>query len=413
MPHSAFYIVEEFLRSRDAQARKNALTALAVLDRDEDTIERLAKVALNDADDGVRRRAVEEIVSLSDEALPRAVKVLQDTMADPSRRQTAYALLGHIKSLGRALPKASSFLSLPARLRLAWAMNKYTYPVRNWPFRFRTWKPALIGATLSYIVVLLSFYKISNWETDSYYGMSFSIATLAVTVCAFAIRHTTPFNLYFDRHAAFIVEIAGAMLYSIAAYLMLLLFVVPISKQWGDTGFLVLLIGLPLMIGFTRAATLLSYGVVKHRWTNIAFQGAVSAASIFLLLAAVNFILWKIYPVVGEQQEKTFKLEPAYQVMESFWVLLLPIGVAAALSFAMIDNKSPFRHTVAGRLSKYLSYTTILLYVILLTFILGLGRRGSPYRGVNINATFDRLSGRVPSLKKPAQGLSAVPVLKP
>lgn len=416
MPHSAFYIVEEFLRSRDPQMRKNALTALAVLGRDEDTIERLTKLALNDADEGVRQRAVDEIVSLSDEVLPRAVKVLQTAMANASWRQTAYALLAHLKSLGRSLPKPGSFLSLPARLRLAWAMNKYTYPVRKWNFRFRTWKASLVGGTLCMAVVFLSFSfsKSIYWKNSAYGGVLFWVPLLSVTASAFVARHATPFNLYFDRAAAFTVEIGVAILYSMATEILLLLWYPIIeSTPVGGEGLLALLFGLPFMIGFTRAATLLSYGVLKRRWLNIVFQVAVSTALMFLLLAAVNLIFWKIQPVVGEQQGDYFELKPLYQMLESLWLALLPVSVGVALSFAMIDNKSPLRLTRAGRLSKYFSYSIILLAAIMLILILFIGRRENSPRGVNINPTFDRLSGRVPSFNKPAAGVSGAPVPSP
>lgn len=410
MPNNAFYIVEEFLRSNDPQARKNALTALAVMDEDAECIERLGAVAVADADEGVRRRAVEEIVSLPDAALPHATRVLHAGLADEEKGQKAYAALGRLKGLGKSVP-AGIPLSPLARLRRAWMMNSYLNPVRNMAYVTRAWKHGLIGAVAS-LVVLWPFYVLqAQWRKDAAILLPVLLILLAVLTCILATPRTTPINLYLDRKAAFVTETLPPVIFTLP---LSILFIVLASTSYSQSGaYLALAASLPLAVGVVRAATLLSFGVVRRRRLNIAFQVCVAVATIFLLVATYNYVIWRDQPSVTWQPEPQIQVydpdhdgpEPPqvahshvyypqtyanYLGVEAMWVCLLPVAGALALAFASIDKVSPPVRPVAGRRGAVFSGITLGLSLALLAAILLVGR-SNPEGVVNINGTFNGL----------------------
>jgi hypothetical protein len=411
MPNNAFYIVEEFLRSNDAQSRKNALTALALMDDDKESIGRLGEVALADADEGVRRRAVEEIVSLPEAALPSALKVLRKGLSDESNGQKAYAALGHLKSLGKELPEDIP-LSLLSRLKLAWAMSFFLYPVRNnLAYRARVWKPTLIGATI--FVALLGFFyaRQVKWGQEDYFVYLILMILLCVLTCFFVTQRTTPINLYLDRKMGSLVEIATSVVLSLNASIILFLIYL-LGSYNSDWALFTVVLALPVAVGVTRAATLLSFGVIQRRRPNIALQVCVAVATAFLLLTAFNFYIWQSQPVVKTALEQHIsrydpdgdgpqpvqvssypiggEVKPEYRAVQALWGCLLPLIGVMALAFASIDKKSPPVQPIAGRAGVAFSAITVGLAIALLATILTVGRTNNT-RAVNINDTFEGL----------------------
>jgi hypothetical protein len=225
---------------------------------------------------------------------------------------------------------------------------------------------------------------------------------LAVLAGLLATQHTTPINLYFDRPAGFLAEVAGAFVSVLLVEIPLLLLFVLYGIR-GDAGHLVALVfGVPLAVGVVRAATLLANGVARSRWLNTFLQVAASGATLFLLLVAVNFIFWKIDPAVIDVTKQYDDVNWLYQMMESLWMVLPPVGLAAAFAFARIDNKSPVpinpfapARAFAGGWGRAFTYETMLLAVALLAIIWVVGRKDIPHKVVNINTTFERLSAMI------------------
>lgn len=432
MSNNAFYIVEEFLRSHEPQARRNALSALALME-DEKSVGRLCAVALGDEDEGVRRRAADEIVSLPDGPLSYAIGVLRDGLQDEAQSQRAYAVLGRLQSLGKRSPGRLE-LSLLARLRRAWAMNIYLEPTRNYPYRVRAWQPALIGATF-FAVLLSPFFGIqAEWAQADYIGYPFLMILLSVLTCIFATQRATPINLYLDRKAAFLVETAAVFIFSLLISALLFLVALLDFFSGEDTQWFSLIFGVPVVAAATRAATLFSFGVVRGRRTNLAFQVCVAFATVFLLLAAFNFFIWQINPrvmtppVVYQGRYEPDDAVPEavravntrilygevvsqYRAVQSMWVFLLPLAGAAAFVFASVDKKSPPVGPVAGRAGVAFSVAAVGLSAALLgaTLAVGRGRTGA----VNLNSTFEGLKRLAASGAEKKNGRAAPPQASP
>src|ERR1700681_3657975 len=164
MASNALDLVEEFVRSDEPQLRKNALTALAVINNEE-SIRLIVMTALDDVDADVRKRAQDEMFrihgtgSLDDspasdnkmyyrlQLSSRLSRALSE--GNENTQQRAYALLGVLRSKGAFMPKpqiswGSDFwlliVFIRRRFRLTAGMNPYFYPLRNWPYRIRGWQ---------------------------------------------------------------------------------------------------------------------------------------------------------------------------------------------------------------------------------------------------------------------------------
>jgi hypothetical protein len=402
MANSAYDIVDELLRQDSAQVKKNAVTALAVMDDDQTSMRRLAEVALADADEGVRARALEEIVALPDGGFAHAARVLEEGLAEGGQRQRAYAALGYLRSLGRRVPGRVPF-SLPARVKSAWLMNPYLYPVRTFPYRVRSWKAALSGS-LACLLLLWPLYLVqSDWYPQTAVFGFMLLPLLAVLVCVLATQRTTPINLYHQRKIAFLIEVVTSFLFTIPVAVPLFIILWFFSQGTGryigsaEMAFLALISGIPPAVGLARAATLFSFGVFKGRRSNLLFQVVVAAAMVFLALAAVNFLIWINDPKVGQSWRMPDdvphfldRLTDSYRMLETWWACLPALAVAAAAAFAAIDRKSPPHRPIAGRLGVVASFAAVGLSASLIMCILALGR-GNVEKTVNINYTFMRL----------------------
>lgn len=399
MPHSAYFIVEEFLRSPDPQSRKNALTALAVMAEDEQCAERLAESALTDADAGVRKRALAEIVSLPEGSLERAAWTAWNGLKDESTEQNAYAVLGHLRGIGKPVPKPEGALPQYKRFVLAWGLKNHLNPARDWTFRLRAWKTALAGGLLGIAAVMIAFFKMTDWSGNGYYVIPPLLLMLAVAAGVAAAQHTTPVNLYYDSRPAFLVEVGAAVAYSLLAAVPLLL-VLAISGPEEAPKWLTVILGVPVVVGAARAATLLSYGVAKGRRRNVVLQTLVAAGTLLLLLTAFNFFIWLFSSPstrLTDEHAWAYRYSYAgvydvYMMLEAAWIALFPVGLAAALSFAVIDNKSAPVRPAAGRLSKIFSYLVIVLSAALVLGNWAASYR-SQYKTPNVNSTFNKLFG--------------------
>jgi hypothetical protein len=411
MPNNAYFLVEQFLRSSDPQSRRNALTALALMDDDE-SIGRLCKVALTDEDESVRKRAVEEIVSLPETALPRALGVLHASLKDETNGQRAYAVLGQLKGLGRVSGEKTG-LSLYSRVRLAWMMNSYLNPSRSFTYRVRVWKPAL-GAAAAFILVLVPFYAMqARWPKENYILYPILIFLLSVLTSILTTQRTTPINLYLDRKAGAFVEIVTPLILSSIVWIPIILILTVDGRPGYRYMFLALMLGVSVTAAVTRAATLLSFGVIRNPRKNSGFQLCVAFAVIFLLLAVVNFVVWSNNPNIMKEETYTtydsehseyltqtgyFQPVEAYGAVEVLWIYLLPLAGALAASLASIDKKSPPVEPVAGRFGVAFSSTTVGLSAALLVAIILVGRHNpavvndkGTFATVNINGTFEGL----------------------
>src|SRR3712207_3033598 len=113
MSRDPLSIVDEFLRYPDPQMRKNAVTALALVES-EKAIRRLVEIALSDSEPQVRKRAEDEILRLDGQQAEWAVEALGAAMKDSERRLLAYAALGRLRS--RGLTTTCPQQNLPVRL---------------------------------------------------------------------------------------------------------------------------------------------------------------------------------------------------------------------------------------------------------------------------------------------------------
>jgi hypothetical protein len=332
--------MEEFLRLGTPQIRKNALTALAVIN-DEESARLIATAAMEDEDVGVRRRAEEESLLLSSKFLQSVNDVFLKALTSPEfqKQQRAYAILGRLKSEGLAMPHPR--MPRGIRMRLAGSMSSYLYPVRNLSFRLRSWQPGLLGTLVGMIpfIVFMVNHGLKYQSKINFAGslVLWSLVTLIIgTISAiFAAQFATPINLQLRPIAATLVELIAAFVSMLGGGLLLsfLFTFLPIGVPRDAVLLFVPL--LALLAAIVRLGTILAFGRagffkrLRRKTGNWLIQIVAGTASGFLIATGL-YLLFSLYASPYEV--------PAFK---GIWLASLAVAVGMACAFAKIDSEAP------------------------------------------------------------------------
>jgi hypothetical protein len=323
---NAFLIAKEYVQPGEAaQVRKNALTAMALLD-DPDSRKVLTDVALGDADPGVRERAEAEIASLPPASAKEALGPVLEDLKAPGRQQNAYALLGRLRNRGMAF----EFPSLPAavRVRLAKSLRDYLYPKRDLRFRFRSVKGASAGTFLAWMATMVLCagpldIHMDLWSTVGYLFVGW---ILAACIAIPATCYTSPVRLYADTKGGALLDMLVAALVSLAAAAVCVLIAVSTDEKKvpGVPRQSLLLLLAPLTAAAVRAGTLSAFGIAgtarPNRLMQIAVGGSCGVAVFDLVLM-----------VSGEAGDP---------FLAGAWMVTILMSYGLAGAFAWIDSRS-------------------------------------------------------------------------
>lgn len=337
-------IMEEFLRSGTPQVRRNALTALAVVD-DEASARLIARAAIEDEDAAVRRRAEEESLSLGENSLRPVNAVFLRALKSPEfqKQQRAYAMLGRLKSKGIAMPPPQ--MPWGSRMRLAGSMSSYLYPVRSLSFRLRSWQSGLLGTLLGLLpfIIFMIIYLRGDGASKVQIAAVVGVSSLAVLVVGavsaiFATQFTTPISLQLRPFAATLVELMATFVCVLTGGLLLVLLIVffwnTVSIFRGSFGLVLLFVPLiAIMAGTVRLGTVLAFA------SRLNFSKASSISNwlvqIIFGTATGSLFATSIYLL--------FKLNASpydLDLYKGLWLASLAVVVGLANAFAKIDGEA-------------------------------------------------------------------------
>lgn len=332
-------IIEEFLRSTEPQVRKNALTALSVVD-DEAGAALMAETALSDEDRGVRKRALEEIVSLGDDSRPAAVKLLADALQseDESRQQRAYFLLGQLRGKGIAVDYAR--VPLSGGMRLAASMVSRTFLARNWLYRLRGWRYGFWGTLAASGIFLGILLAVAYAESQPIGVVQAAwlmvtesvIVGLGTVLAVFATQFSAPINLQLSRLHGALIELISTFIGSTVGMFLLYILLSSIPGLNKDVsliiipmcGLLALVVRFGTICGFWYGRFVKDFKVRNPtRWLEV-FYGSATGS---LLSVGYYFILRNSY----------------YNYFDGMVVCFGSAAVAVGLAnaFAKIDSEGP------------------------------------------------------------------------
>jgi hypothetical protein len=343
MNNLATTVVEEFLRSGTPQVRKNALTALSILNNDEETDKLIAETAIFDKDPDVNAQAERYVLS---EPRSTAIKSLMRALDGdkPEYQQRAYTILGRLRNTGK--------VKVP-RVRLGWttwmwlATAAYTsrYPVRDWAFRLRGMKPGFFGTLCGgipfFIYVWLQFRPLDSGESIIFSLSVLLILLLGTLISILGMQFITPVNVHLRREIALLVQM---VLSFIVVFSGLLLILIVWSVLTGGGGlnrngrydpfaFLFFVFGFALLVAFVRLGTILAFGRIKFvgRLYNGNWLIQIAGGTLVgTLLTAAVYILF---------------LRDAYYedriIFTCTWLGSFAITVGLATAFANIDDEVP------------------------------------------------------------------------
>jgi HEAT repeats len=356
MSNRALNIAREYLRSSDAQVKKNAATALAAIGS-HDSIETLVRVALADGNPEVRARAEEEIRGLPPEGIAQAQAILEDLLSDGETARDSFALLGRLRLAG-IISAVEKKRRSRERLRLAAGLGQ---PARGF-WRNLRWSvlPASVYATLLSIALFSAYLQLSLKRTTIIYIPILFVLPLALL----ATRGLSPFGLYYDRGAGLLVETGKALYGALKACVLvgIVFLAIEFSDGKPDIERVVSVFWVcgtsVLFVGAVRCGTLLAWGLFRTRFANRNAQAVVGATAGSLALTLLLSIGHTWLPV------------ESHGIFDTAWVYFIPTSLGLAWVFAKIDGEAAVSTPVLGRGAWIL--TGCLLLVVAIPFTLTL-----------------------------------------
>jgi len=342
MAGAALDIVDEYLMSPNPQVRKNALTALAVLDTPE-SLRRLLQTALLEPRSDVRDHAESEISRLGSPAHMMLTEFLDKALDDRATRAEAYRMIGRLASRGmdiRLAPPLAARFWMPTRVALAFLDSVTTNPWREWAFwRRPLWPSILAGvvASISWQQFVAAYTRLSSdrglspqFAVNSFL---YSVVLSALLSCATTVW-TLPISQRFDRLAGVLVDLV--LVYLLGLVLSMIYFsawsllsdVSRVSMGRASSAAFVS----PLFLVSVRLGTLCGIDISRdrswNRWAQIALGGCAGILVLSLLTA--------LYTSPDPEG-----WSPLSQFIAATWFVLVPTAFALASAFASIDMIAP------------------------------------------------------------------------
>lgn len=388
MSRDPLSVVREFLARPEADFRRNAVTALAVLENS-DARRDLIQVALGDRDEGVRAAALEELAAAKGDpsdseefaralvqhpsfearsrvlqicakrddrgaALGRGLKAILREDGAPARR--AYALLGQMRDMGLTTESAArttfhdlnrrpqlfgvfrtTFLEYPRRVGMAVSIRGLPDTDHEAPFDWRPLWPAISGASIGLLAIHLLLLSYGLLDSERYLPVLTLVIPLVIVAAAVLgvgiAQRRTPIRLHYDRAAGllaeFLVVVGRATPWALLIGLLIAFFFVGqlASLTWKQ--------GLAWGVGFfglcvasvvgVRLGVILSSGVLAHRVLGRLCQVAGGGAA----GGTVLLLLEAVWKRLGGGDEAGI-----WSILA--WLVFLPVlvGVAAAEGFS-------------------------------------------------------------------------------
>lgn len=347
---AALSIMEEFLRSSEPQVRQNVLTALSVVD-DPAGAKLMAEAALSDKDNGVRKKALDEIAALDEGARSFAIKVFADALEaeDEERQQRAYFLLGQLRDKEVSIHDVR--VPPGKGMRLAASLVTRTFLARNWLYRLRGWRYGFWGTLLASVVFLL--YAVEFYDATKYVNAALGVAAaeagvigMGILLAVFATQFSAPISLQLSRLHALFVELITSLTGSVVGMLLLFTLLGGILKSllyWERIGDLVLIVIIPacgLLAVVVRFGTIIGFWYGGKR-----FGGMRKRVRMFEILYgammgfAATSVAFFFYYWTNIRFQSYSRVELNF--FTSLWLASGAVAVGLANAFAKIDSEGP------------------------------------------------------------------------
>lgn len=342
-------ICREYLRSSSPGTRRRAVAAMAAMaaleaDTGAASAAALARRALDDPDESVRRQAEGAIAGLGGEPREIALATLHQALRRSATRLRAYALLTRLGIQGVAARDTNH--SLGERLRLAFAAHRAAVLDRD-----RTWSPedrrsfhhkaaswsvafTLVGAVLVSFLIAAKVITASPW---SVVALFFAALVVSPLVARAACSAAQPCDRYLHRIPGWLAEIFGSGMGALPALAIIDALVVAAWPAVGGVeGMTVALAGLGLLaygwliVAAIRTATASSAVLLRRSWWSTlagAFAGWGAG-----LATATGVLYLSRRLLAGRQGVELVDLAAA------FWLLSLPLTAAVAAALARIER---------------------------------------------------------------------------
>lgn len=389
MSHTPADIAIDVLhRAREAQVRKNALTALGVF-AGSAGVRALVEAALSDPDEPVRVHAAAELLRLPPSAAADAARVLGAELEHPERANRAYPLLGALGAQGR-IP-APTGLPLRTRWRAARHLARNLQPAGWWKPRGRVMASALMGTAAGFVFLWL----LIAWKLEIALGstvvveLGLTSGLLAALLGWAASIRPTSIHLHAFRGAGALVEVwraakHAAALLVVLFVLLFITFLALIAALVGSVPNLeYALLLVPLLGASVRGGTLLGSGIFSDERTRGFWAAATGAAAGLVALAVVAALLLTLMGV-------------DLSALAAAILYLAPVAFGLGWAYSRIDGPGPAGEHLAGRAALPLSVLLVFMVAASVIFF-ATAPRPHPLAGV---AFADTISVKADTTKR-------------
>jgi len=317
--HSALSLIIEYLRSPDAQVRRNALTALGCVPSKE-AFREIVRSALVDEDPKVRERAEDEIFSAGNPPPLALVDVLRDQFLPGMLPVPAYTLVGRLRGRGMAIRLPQMSMMRRIKLSLASRRRHPQQPTAN--LRRSAFVGSVIGAVALLLYINLTMRV--NLGTPAALGLASSAFILPLAIMFFTRQWWSPIQRQPDRLTGGLLEILvlcflgagiGALLQSI--------FIAITHQHATGASIGISLLASALGLGAIRFGTLVAHGCFRGAMLNRIAQISVG-------FVAATLALTVILANIRRGQDTSAVL----------WPLMLPISFGLACAISAVDRES-------------------------------------------------------------------------
>jgi Tfp pilus assembly protein PilF len=318
-PHNAVLLIIEYLRSPDAQVRRNALTALGCVPSEE-TFREIVRSALVDDEPKVRERAEDEILAAGNPPPTSLVAALNEQFGPSKLLVPAYTLIGSLRCRGVdiRLPR----MSVLRRIKLVLASRRQNFdrPAAN--LRRSAFVGSIIGALALLLYINLTMRV--NLGTPAALAVASAALILPLAIMFFTRLWWTPIQRQPDRLINGLLEILVLCLIgAVVAALQQGMFIAYSHSHATGVSIGIALAAGAASLGAVRLGTYVAHGCFRGAMLN-------RIAQICTGFAAGALVLTIILANIERGQS------PA--VVQ--WPLMLPILLGLACAFSAVDRES-------------------------------------------------------------------------
>jgi hypothetical protein len=341
-------IFDEYRGLESAQIRRNLCTALAAV-ADSDSLKRLVSIAMTDADETVRARALAELVKLNPGKQATAVAFIAAAADKDETKGVANYLLAQLQLAGAPITDRAKGLRETfdnVRAAIEYVSRRRTF-ADTWSLIGKAIVAAFTGATFSiFLIYAYIWLHVGVFSDTSIFFLSIIVTVMTALLMAYFAR---PFGDHFVKSSvATMIEVMRVCaIPAVSGVVLFLMLLLANAEQVGSWA-LAICFWL-LLIATVRLFTIC--GRLSNKDRNLRYFGQVIVGFSAGMLVCIAF------PFASHLLEMDSKVVSILCV-----AVLIPMALGLGAFFAQIDRSATLSYVEATTAQRVASYAIIAIF---------------------------------------------------